>query len=143
MKVLIIDDFDYKLNEAKYAAMEKGLLNIDIAQCAKEGIIKAKENSYDLIISDLGLPIFPKTDVENPLEGLDMLIGLAIRRIKIPTIIFSTTDIPNTSIEYLTDLEYPYLGQAKNIGDLTNLIDKFLIENSPNTPRERKIKGEE
>lgn len=135
MKVLIVDDNTYKIDQVIYALKGKGIENYDIAESTREVIYKIianknTPNKYNLIISDLGLPIFKNELVSDSLEGFNMLLELAYRSIYTPTIVYSTTDIPSKLIEELKSLHYQYLGQAKDIGELKELLKTYLESNT-------------
>lgn len=126
MKVLIVDDMEYKQREASFILKEFGITDYDIVTSVVEAFSKTKEQHYDFMISDLGLPRFLDENVENRLEGLLMLYDLAYEEIFIPTIIYSTTNVPKEKIAYLEDLEYPFIGQAQSMSELDTLIKEYL-----------------
>ena len=57
--------------------------------------LKAHENEIDLVILDLGLPFFDNGDGYGSLNGLKLVDEIFRRKIKVPIIINSTTQIPN------------------------------------------------
>lgn len=128
MKVLIIDDMEYKTNEVLQVLKSLNIVEFDTAKSITEAYLKVYKGKYDLIISDLGLPRHPNTEagISDSLAGLEMLTIFAYRGINIPTIVYSSTEIPTEDIEYLEKLEYPYIGQAKDIVSLKNILSEYL-----------------
>ncbi len=141
MRALIVDDMKYKQEEVIYALKKLGITDYEIAESIQEALVFLKQNKFDIIITDLGLPRIKGEDISDSLEGLNILIGLTCRKIFIPTIIYSTTNIPSSD---LTDLryvyEYPFLGQATNIDTLTLLLQIYL-ENNKNQKESTKIRS--
>lgn len=130
MRALIVDDMKYKQEEVIYALKKLGITDYEIAESIQEALVLLKQNKFDIIITDLGLPRIKGEDISDSLEGLNILIGLTCRKIFIPTIIYSTTNIPSSD---LTDLryvyEYPFLGQATDIDTLTLLLQIHIDNN--------------
>lgn len=131
MKVLVIEDNLSKLEEAKYILKELGIEDIDDARSIMDAEIKIKNNTYELIICDLGLPLRIDEEVESPVEGLMYLYRLAYKDIFIKTIINSTTYLPENYTERLKQLDFPLLGQATNAFSLKSLIESYLKEETP------------
>lgn len=143
MKVLIVDDMGYKQNEVIQCLNSKGITDYEVTSCTREAITtiinyKNNANEFDLIITDLGLPIFDDEPVNDSIEGYYMLLELAYRDIFIPAVVYSTTEVPQEELIDLREvLEYPYLGQARDIETLMLLLQIFLDDNK-NTQRTRK-----
>lgn len=135
MKALIVDDMKYKQDEVIYALKQKGIENYEIAESVRDALLLLKQNKFDIMITDLGLPRIKGEYVDNPLEGLEMLNGLSYRKILVPTIIYSTTDIPSDDLIDLREVfEYPFLGQARDIETLELLL-QIVIDNSRGSTR--------
>lgn len=134
MRVLIVDDMKYKQDEVIYALKQKGLEDYEIAESVSDALRYLKQNKFDVMITDLGLPRFKGGFVDNPLEGLDMLMELSYRKIMyVPTIIYSTTNVPREDLMDLRDVfEYPYLGQARDIETLMLLLQIHIDNNKSN-----------
>lgn len=137
MKVLIIDDMKYKQDEVIYALRQKGIENYEIAESVRDALLLLKQNKFDIIITDLGLPRLKGEFVSNSLEGMDMLMELSYRKILIPAIVYSTTNIPSEDLRDLREVfEYPYLGQASDIETLELLL-QIVIDNNKGAARAR------
>lgn len=126
MEVLIIDDLEYKQEQASNILKEFDIKDIRTAGCIQSALINICQRKPDLIISDLGLPRFEGEFVESSLSGMTMLIELAYRKVQIPTIIYSSTDIPQNDLDELKELDYPMLGQAKHNSELHSLLEEYL-----------------
>ncbi len=141
MRALIVDDMKYKQEEVIYALKKLDITDYEITESIKDTLSLLKQKRFDIIITDLGLPRIKGEDITDSLEGLNMLIGLYCRKIFIPTIIYSTTNIPSSD---LTDLryvyEYPFLGQATDIDTLILLLQIYL-ENNKHQKESTKIRS--
>lgn len=127
MKVLIVDDMEYKQKEAIQILESFNIANYEIANCYREAMLKLRQDNFNLLILDLGFPIFSKEEVRSSLEGLNTMEELAYRDINIATIVYSTTSMPAERVKDLTtDLEYPFIGQAQSMSELDTLIKKYL-----------------
>lgn len=124
MKVLIIDDNNYKITEAKYILNTNGLTKFDIAGSVHEARIKERNNSYDLIIADLGLPMHDSELDIDPLMGL-----LMVRLFKkdTPVIFFSETIIPEDDLLDIME-DYPVIAQAHTMFELDEIIKEWLAK---------------
>ena len=130
MRALIVDDMKYKQEEVIYALKKLGITDYEIAESIQEALVFLKQNKFDIIITDLGLPRIKGEDISDSLEGLNILIGLTCRKIFIPAIIYSTTNIPSNDLNNLRYVyEYPYLGRSRDIDTLSFLL-QIHIENN-------------
>lgn len=128
MRVLIVED-----NEAKKDNIIRLLEKEEITDYKTEKFVtkvfqKVRETQFSLLITDLGIPRF----IDNPIvedvrEGLKMMYDLAYEDIKIPTIIYSKTEIYDEQVEYLEEIEYPFLGQARSVESLEKMIKNFAF----------------
>lgn len=132
MKVLIVEDSSYKLNEAKIVLSLFGINECEVASSISEALYMIYNGSFDLLIADLGLPTYPNEMVKNPLEGILMLQSLAHKDILVPTIVFSTTDIPEEDTRELEEFDFPFIGQARDTQTLRNLIQIHLEDSRNN-----------
>lgn len=130
MKVLVVDDSLYKIGEVEIVLKHFGISDYEAVESTTECLLKTSQNDYDLLISDLGLPLRKGEEVQNSIEGLCMLEMLAFRGVLIPTIINSTTLVNEEDLELLTESKFPWLGQATNITELESLIKSFLNNRS-------------
>lgn len=126
MKVLIVEDSLYKLDEEERVLRRLGLNEYICCSCVMDATEQIVKSDIDLIVADLGLPLRSKEMVMNPLEGMLMLHTLAYKDVLIPTVVYSTTDIPEEAIRELEEFDFPFLGQAKDIITLRVLIQKYL-----------------
>lgn len=55
-----------------------------------------------------------------------MLQRLAYQDVLVPTLVYSTTDIPKEAIKELAEFDFPFLGQARDRITLKVLLQKYL-----------------
>lgn len=107
-KILIIEDDAYIRDVYDEVLGEAGF-NITTAVDGQEGLLKAREGGYDLVLLDVMMP---------KLDGLGVLRGL---REKPPT-------KPNTRIVLLTNLAHnTIIEEAKKFG-----VDTYLVKSDLN-----------
>lgn len=81
------------------------------------------------MITDLGISRFIDNPiVEDAREGLKMMYDLAHENIKIPTIIYSKTEIYDEQVENLKEIAYPFLGKARSFESLKKMIKNFCLQ---------------
>lgn len=87
-----------------------------------------KENKVDLIVTDLGLPLFKNGRVTNLLQGMEIVYDMWEFNTEIPVIINSTTAIPN--LQWAQE-EYHLRGQqlykVDSIMDMQDWLMEFLM----------------
>jgi len=90
--------------------------------------LRKKENKVDLVVTDLGLPIFTGEIVKNLLQGMDLVYDMDDFNKEVPVIINSTTFVPN--FEYAKE-EYEERGQelykVDSIMDIKEWLMDFLM----------------
>lgn len=126
MKVLIIEDSYLKQTQAKTILDEFNVESYEVVGCVMDVLLNMTSLDHDLIIADLGLPLRRGESVRNETEGYRMLCDLAFEKIEIPTIIFSSTELDEGKVEYLEDVEYPLLGQARDAKELRDQVQRFI-----------------
>lgn len=127
MKVLIVEDNEKKKGNIIWLLEQISMTDYQTEKIVAKVFQKITYTQFDLLITDLGIPRFIDNPVvENPREGLKMMNDLAYMNIRIPTIIYSETDIYDEQVEYLKEIEYPFLGQVNSIEDLEILLKKFF-----------------
>ena len=98
-KILIVEDMpELKLDMLiRMLEIEKVEFEYEIVKSitSAKRYLSKRGNKVDVIISDLGLPIFDDEMVTNLLEGVGFIDDLKDFDIKVPVIINSTTSIPN------------------------------------------------
>lgn len=87
MRILIIDDSEYKIAELKkYISSD---IEIDEAHSYNLGMRKILTNEYDGLFLDMNFPVFENEEVEER-KGLFVLKEMKRKKIKIPTVIYSS-----------------------------------------------------
>ena len=84
-----------------------------------------KRNKVDLIVTDLGLPIFKGERVTNPLQGMDLVFDMWEFNTEVPVIINSTTDVPN--FNYAKE-DYELRGQKLYKVDCIMDLKEWLVD---------------
>ncbi len=102
-KILIVEDMpELKVDMLiRMLEIEKVEFEYEIVKSitsAKRYLAK-RGNKVDVIITDLGLPIFDDEMVTNLLEGVKFIDDLEDFDVKVPVIINSTTSIPNYAMK--------------------------------------------
>jgi CheY-like chemotaxis protein len=100
MKVLIIDDSDYKLDTLS-AFFNKRDATVTIRRSYQSGLKELLQQPHDLVVLDMTMPTFDKTPTEQghrfrPYAGLEILSEMKRKKILAPTIIVTQFDtFPN------------------------------------------------
>lgn len=126
MKILVVEDSLYKLAEEETILRRLGLNEYICCSCVMDAMKQIANGDIDLMIVDLGLPLQSNELVENSLEGMLMLQRLAYQDVLVPTLVYSTTDIPKEAIKELAEFDFPFLGQARDRITLKVLLQKYL-----------------
>ena len=128
MRVLIVEDNEAKKDNIIRLLEKEGITDYKTEKFVTRVFQKVRETQFSLLITDLGIPRFIDDPiVEDAREGLKMLYDLAYEDIKIPTIIYSKTEIYDEQVENLKEIEYPFLGQARSFESLEKIIKNFCI----------------
>lgn len=125
MHILFVDDLpSLKVEPTIWQLKYKGIdFTYDIVKsCSKASRYVRSNSNIDLIVVDLGLPIFDNEPVTNPAEGLILIKDIVRKFTSIPIIINSTTEIPNEEFElqFLKD-------KGVNIEHISELNAELLL----------------
>lgn len=130
-KILFVEDQPmYKLNALlQYFKMKKVDVEYEILGSVTEALryLSNKNNKVDLVVTDLGLPIFKGEMVNNLLNGMDIVNYMYKFNTVAPVIINSTTVVPN--FDYVKedyDLRGQQLYKVDNIMEMKDWILEFL-----------------
>lgn len=129
MRVLIVEDNEEKKDNIIRLLEKEGITDYKTEKFVTKVFQKVRETQFNLLITDLGIPRFiDRAIVEDAREGLKMMYDLAYEDIKIPTIVYSETEIYDEQVEHLKEIEYPFLGQAKSFESLEKMIKNFCLQ---------------
>lgn len=129
MRVLIVEDNEAKKDNIIRLLEKEGITDYKTEKFVTKVFQKVRETQFNLLITDLGIPRFiDRAIVEDAREGLKMMYDLAYEDIKIPTIVYSETEIYDEQVEHLKEIEYPFLGQAKSFESLEKMIKNFCLQ---------------
>ena len=127
MKALVVEDNLLKQGNVIRLLEKIGITDYCVEKFVAKAIEKAMHMKFDILITDLGLPRFiDHPYVEDEREGLKMMYDLGYEKIIIPTIIYSSTEIFPEQVEYLKEMEYPFLGQVEEVSELEIELRKFI-----------------
>ena len=126
MKTLIVEDSALKITYVKEALRSFRINDYLIAKSVREAIKLALKNDFQLLVCDLGLPLFPNGVVKNCKEGLTLVQELDYIRRVIPIIIFSTAELNSKDKLMFTDWKYPLIGQARSYDELKGFLRNFV-----------------
>lgn len=111
MKVLIVEDSKAKKESIIRVLEKNGITDYCVEKSVNGAIKTAISTKFDFLITDLGLPQLDDTRVTEAKAGLKMLLRLAHRNIRIPTVIYSTTLVSEEETENLKRENYPMIAQ--------------------------------
>ena len=77
LKILYIEDED-DLRETTYSSLSTIIPNITLASNGKEGLDKFKNGTFDLIITDLAMPIMTGTEMIKEIRKIDKNIEIFV-----------------------------------------------------------------
>ncbi len=119
--VLVVEDELMKAERVIRILNGFGGVNYVLKTGVEEAVKEIKHTQFDLIITDLGLPKSEGSPVmkEDGKNGLKMMLDLANREIRIPTIVYSTNWIYKAEEKALKEVNYPFIAQV---------IDSAMIE---------------
>jgi len=127
MHILIVDDCpEFKVQHViRYFESKKLDFSYEIVKSyhSASKYIAEHVNEIELAIVDLGLPMFDNGENYNELEGLVIVDRILRKKISIPIIINSTTEIPNEA-EYFER----YTNRNAIIKHVQFLDGKWLID---------------
>jgi len=70
IRVLLVEDVEFNIVMAEKMLMSWNA-SVDIAENGKEGMEKAKENSYDIILMDLQMPVMDGYSAAKAIRGFN------------------------------------------------------------------------
>ena len=95
-KLLIVDDDNYKtVNIENLIASYNNSIEVSVERALNPGLLRIRNDTFDLIILDMSLPLFDKAESSNfnPFGGIKFLKEMKRKRIEIPTIIVTQYEI--------------------------------------------------
>lgn len=127
MKILFIDDYPETKVQLAIDCLKYKKIEFDyvIVKCLIEAFryLNQNSNEIDLVVLDLGLPLYSDGSDYSNLLGLEIVDEIKRLNITAPIIINSTTEIPNED-DYLNNLRE----RGITIEHVEFLTGKYLIE---------------
>ena len=117
LKVLYVED-EILLRDTTCNSLNSILKELIVANNGKEGLEKFQNESFDLIITDLSMPV---------MNGVDMIHAIREIDSKIPIIITTAYGSQNEDVEKLSKVEgVQYIMKPVDIMKLVQMIDKVI-----------------
>lgn len=88
MKILIVDDRDYKIRDL-ISVLKKNNIEYDVADCGRQAMLRLIRNKYDGVVLDMQFPNYTdgRIDIDG---GYKILSEMDNRDIKIPVCMHSS-----------------------------------------------------
>jgi two-component system KDP operon response regulator KdpE len=118
--LLVVDD-DPSIHDFVRHALRSEPVNIVSCGTAAEGMRRVRENPYDLILLDLGLP---------DTHGLEVLTGLRRIRSDLRVIVITADDTPTSLLRAIKENAYGYLRKPFAPSELEDLVNRALATDS-------------
>lgn len=129
MRILIVED-DSTLAQFLRKGLQEERYIIDLAVDGQEGLLRARETPYDLIILDIRLP---------KLDGLQLCRKLRAEEITIPILLLTARQSADDKVEGLDTGADDYLTKPFAYPELLARIRALLRRSSPPQPTRLKI----
>jgi nitrogen regulation protein NR(I) len=121
-KILIIEDDTSLAWSLKHVLQVEGY-NVETAFNADEGLARAKENSFDVVVTDLQLPGF---EAASDKAGLELINRVRTAKPQMPIILMTAHHTSETAIEATKFGAYDYLLKPFDPAELLDMIDKAV-----------------
>ncbi len=115
--LLIIDDEDIILKSCERILRKREDLTIDTATNGREGLEKAKAKKYDIVITDLKMPV---------MDGMEVLKTLRKEQPDVTVIIFTGFATVDTTREALKLGAFDYIPKPFTPDELSNVVDNAI-----------------
>ena len=118
-RILLIEDDAGIAAGLKKELLAEGYL-VDTAMRGDEGLARARENTYEAVLTDLKMP---------GLSGLELIEHLHIAKPKLPIIMMTAFGTAETAIQATKLGAYDYLLKPFDMGELIDLVAKAVAGN--------------
>ncbi len=114
-KVLLVDD-DAFIRDFLKMLLEYMTFDVSMAENGKKGVEKARENYFDLIVSDIDMPV---------MSGIELITEIRQFDTEVPIIILTGNDDVSTAIDAMRKGAFDYIFKDDNIQEaLPIAVDK-------------------
>ena len=127
MKVLIVDDEDFKVNNVIAVLKENRVTDYCVATTLKGALEAAEREEFDLLVTDMKFPRDDETEIDKSVDGkngFQLMLGLGNRKKRIPTIVYSTCNLNNVEKARLKELSYPFVAQICDVNVINHCLAK-------------------
>ena len=137
MKILIIDDEKAICNTLK-EILQYEKYEVDVASDGEEGIKKAKEAKYDLVLCDIKMP---------KIDGIEVLTKLQELNPELPVVMISGHGTIETAVDAIRKGAYDYIAKPPDLNRLLvtvrNALDRSSLMTETKTLRRKIFKTRE
>jgi DNA-binding NtrC family response regulator len=116
IRVLVVED-DQKMRTALQTILEKEGYKADTAETGEGGLIKMRDKTYDLVITDLKLP---------GIDGMDVLKGVRKVRPETAVIMITAYATIDSAVEAMKEGAEDYIAKPFNLEEIRIVIRKAL-----------------
>jgi DNA-binding response OmpR family regulator len=117
MDILIIEDDEMILRTLEFRLKKDGY-RIEVARDGKDALGKLKNNTYNLVITDLMLPF---------VTGMEVLSFVKKNQPELPVIVLSGADEENTIMDAFNLGADDFIAKPFSPGELTLRVKRLLI----------------
>ena len=137
MKILIIDDEKAICNTIK-EILQYEKYEVDVASDGEEGVKKAKEAKYDLVLCDIKMP---------KMDGIEVLTKLQELNPELPVVMISGHGTIETAVDAIRKGAYDYIAKPPDLNRLLvtvrNALDRSSLMTETKTLRRKIFKTRE
>lgn len=119
MRVLVVEDSREKIDRIIQLFNDLEITNFFIETDTQQAIKAAKSVKFDLLITDIVLA--------GNRGGVEMLLDLGRRNIRIPTIVYSFTLLSEASLKALREVNYSIEAQVMDSAVLKQIIQQKFV----------------
>ena len=128
-KILVVDD-EESIRWVLSTSLEKAGYLVDLGEDGSQGIEKALNTNYSLILLDINMP---------DISGLDVLAKLKSNNIEIPIILITAQNTVSNAITGIKHGAYDYIAKPFDLDEVNILVSK-AIDNRKQSKKVKKKK---
>ena len=128
-KILVVDD-EESIRWVLSTSLEKKGHKVDLGENGREGLEKAFNTNYSLILLDINMP---------DISGLDVLNKLKSSNVKTPVILITAQNTVSNAIVGIKQGAYDYIAKPFDLDEVNILVNKAI----ENEKQSKKIKKKE
>ncbi|MGI9553775.1 MAG: sigma-54-dependent transcriptional regulator [Thermodesulfobacteriota bacterium] len=129
-KILVVDD-EESIRWVLSTSLEKEGFTVEVGEDGSEGLKKALNTDYSLILLDINMP---------DISGLEVLDKLKSSNVETPVILITAQNTVSNAITGIKQGAYDYIAKPFDLDDVNKIVSK-AIENRKQSRKVRKKKG--